>query len=220
MATQQSEWTVGFYADARGKSTEIEFVNKLPNDERAKVRNYLRLLREFGRDGDALRQTNIKTSSALGVATRINPNPLFSSHRSPVHYPARLSQKVAKNPAARDRHRRAMYGQVSGGGKMNANTNIRFEDWKAEQIQDPEFRDAAEKLEPAYQVARLRIMRGLTQKQLAELVGTKQSSIARLESGKSEPRLSFLRRIVEALRGQLEVRIVPQEEMPVTDLHR
>ena len=91
-------------------------------------------------------------------------------------------------------------------------TNIRFEDWLAEQMQDPELRQAMEELEPAYQVTRLRIARGLTQEQLAELVGTKQSSIARLESGKSEPRLSFLRRVVEALGGKLEVKITSQEE--------
>jgi len=91
-------------------------------------------------------------------------------------------------------------------------TNIRFEDWEAEQMQNPAFRAAAEELEPAYQVARLRIMRGLTQQQLAELVGTKQPSIARLESGKSEPTISFLRRVVEALGGRLEVRILAHEE--------
>ncbi len=95
---------------------------------------------------------------------------------------------------------------------MNTNPNIRFKDWEAEQMQDPEFRAAVEELEPAYQVARLRIKRGLTQKQLAKLVGTKQSSIARLESGRIEPRLSFLRRVVKALRGRLEVRITPQEK--------
>ena len=49
---------------------------------------------------------------------------------------------------------------------------IRFEDWEAEQMRDPEFRAAVEELEPAYQVARLRIMRGLTQEQLAEIVST------------------------------------------------
>ena len=94
--------------------------------------------------------------------------------------------------------------------------NIRFEDWEAEQMQDREFLAAAEELEPAYQVARLRIMRGLSQEQLAELVDTKQPSIARLESGKTEPRLSFLRRVVEALGGRLEVRITPLEETPAT----
>jgi transcriptional regulator with XRE-family HTH domain len=99
---------------------------------------------------------------------------------------------------------------------MSVETNVRFEDWEAEQMQDAEFQAVAEELEPAYQVARLRIMRGLSQEQLAELVGTKQPSIARLESGKIEPRLSFLRRVVAALGGRLEVRIVPLEEAGAT----
>ena len=49
-----------------------------------------------------------------------------------------------------------------------------LEEWEAERLQDPEFVVALAAREPAYQVARLRILRGLTQKQLAELVGTKQ----------------------------------------------
>ena len=95
--------------------------------------------------------------------------------------------------------------------KPSARANIRFEDWEAEHMRDPEFRAAAEELEPAYQVARLRLMRGLTQEELAERVGTTQSSIARLENGKRPPSLSFLRRVVEALEGDLEVRIAPRE---------
>ena len=76
-----------------------------------------------------------------------------------------------------------------------------------EKLRDPEFRQAYEELEPAYQVARLRIMRGLTQAQLAELVGTKQPSIARLESGQDAPRLSFPKKVVGALGGTLSVKI-------------
>jgi transcriptional regulator with XRE-family HTH domain len=85
--------------------------------------------------------------------------------------------------------------------------NIRFEDWLHEQMQNPGFRSAMKELEPAYQVARLRIKQGLTQKELAKLVGTRQSSISRLESGKSQPSLSFLRRVIEALGGQLTIQI-------------
>lgn len=84
-----------------------------------------------------------------------------------------------------------------------------FDDYLREQLQDPEFRADWEALEPAYQIARLRIMRGLTQAELAELVGTKQPSIARIENGKTEPKLSFLRRLAEALDARLEVNIFP-----------
>ena len=84
-----------------------------------------------------------------------------------------------------------------------------LDSYLAEQMQDPEFRAAYEALEPAYQIARLRILRGLTQEQLAEKVGTKQPSIARLESGRSTPSLDFLQRVAEALDAQVEIRIVP-----------
>jgi transcriptional regulator with XRE-family HTH domain len=89
-----------------------------------------------------------------------------------------------------------------------------LEEWEAEQMQDPGFVAAMAELEPAYQVARLRIMRGLTQEQLAELVGTRQPSIARLESGASAPTVTFLRKVAAALGSRLEVRFVPMEEQP------
>lgn len=43
-------WKIRFYEDRRGKSTVLEFINQLPERERAKVFNTLRLLQEFGVD--------------------------------------------------------------------------------------------------------------------------------------------------------------------------
>ena len=83
-------------------------------------------------------------------------------------------------------------------------------DWQAEQAHDPEFVAASHELEPGYQVARLRIQHGLTQAQLAELVGTHQPSIARLENGTSVPSLSFLERIAKALDARIELHFVPR----------
>jgi len=48
MVTEPTRWTVEFYADARGKSPALEFINGLQARERAKAHNYLRLLRELG----------------------------------------------------------------------------------------------------------------------------------------------------------------------------
>ena len=94
---------------------------------------------------------------------------------------------------------------------------INLEDWLDTKMRDPEFRKAYEDQEPAYQVARLRIMRGLTQKELADLVGTKQPSIARLESGSDLPRLSFLQRVVEALGGRVTITIEADSETATAD---
>jgi DNA-binding XRE family transcriptional regulator len=85
-----------------------------------------------------------------------------------------------------------------------------LKDWQTEQLQDPEFVAAAHELEPGYQIARLLIQRGLTQTQLAEMVGTRQPSIARLENGSSVPSLSFLERIARALDARIELHVVPR----------
>ena len=85
----------------------------------------------------------------------------------------------------------------------------KFEDWDAEKIKAPDFLSAAQELEPGYQVARLRLIRGLTQAQLAEMVGTRQPSIARLENGTSAPSLSFLTKIAEALGVMIEFKLIP-----------
>ena len=74
------------------------------------------------------------------------------------------------------------------------------------------FAEALAAREPAYQVARLRILHGLTQKQLAEMVGTKQSSIARLERGATPPNLSFLSKVAAALGARVEVRLSSVDE--------
>ena len=43
-----NNWRIEFYATQRGKSPVEEFLDWLPAPERAKVRNVLRLLKEFG----------------------------------------------------------------------------------------------------------------------------------------------------------------------------
>jgi DNA-binding XRE family transcriptional regulator len=93
---------------------------------------------------------------------------------------------------------------------MSPISKTTFEDWQKEQLEDPEFVTALRELEPGHQIARLRIQRGLTQAQLAEMVGTRQPSIARIESGKSLPSLSFLERVAQVLNARVEIRIVPQ----------
>lgn len=86
-------------------------------------------------------------------------------------------------------------------------TTVPYEAIKEDLLKDAETRKAYDALETAYQVTCLRIERGLTQRQLADLVGTKQPSIARLESGQAPPSLAFLERVVAALGGRVVVKI-------------
>ena len=85
---------------------------------------------------------------------------------------------------------------------------------------DPEFRREYEALEPEYKLAsaliRLRLAKGLTQEQLAQLLNTKQESIARLGSGGSLPSLSTVRKVAEALDAEVEINLRPRHH-PVKD---
>lgn len=90
---------------------------------------------------------------------------------------------------------------------MSPVSKTTFKDWQDQQRQDAEFVAESIEMEAGYQIARLRILRGLTQAQLAEMVGTRQPSIARLENGSSVPSLSFLERIAEALDATVEIKI-------------
>ena len=91
-----------------------------------------------------------------------------------------------------------------------------FDRYLERKLQDADFRARFEAADQAWdialQLAVLRQARGLTQKQVAEMLGTKQQAIARLEdpayTGHS---LSMVRKYVEALGASLDVTIVPAE---------
>ncbi len=79
--------------------------------------------------------------------------------------------------------------------------------------EDPSFKEkldrAGQAWDIAFQIIALREKAGLTQKQLADLVGTKQSNIARLESADyTGYTLKTLEKVTRALRSRLEIRIV------------
>ena len=84
-----------------------------------------------------------------------------------------------------------------------------FETHKKLLMKNPKFRKAYEESQLEYEIARAviraRIEKGLTQKQLAEKLNTKQSVISRVESANTTPSLSFLKRLAQALNTSLQV---------------
>jgi ribosome-binding protein aMBF1 (putative translation factor) len=75
----------------------------------------------------------------------------------------------------------------------------RSAEYRAERDRLREFEDVARL------VIRLRSKHGLTQKQLAKLVGTSHSAISRIESGQHKTSVETLRRIAKALNARLVV---------------
>lgn len=92
--------------------------------------------------------------------------------------------------------------------------HLDFQVWFDNQMKDPEFRDGYERVhqenEPIWAILRARVEKGMTQAQIAKKMGTTQSSIARVESGKSHPTIPFMQRLAEALDMKLEIKFVPR----------
>lgn len=87
-------------------------------------------------------------------------------------------------------------------------------DWKIHKrqlLRDPEVRKALKESELEFQIARsiieARVKRGLTQKDLAKRLNTKQSVISRFETVKTTPSLSFLKKLTGVLDISLRVEI-------------
>jgi transcriptional regulator with XRE-family HTH domain len=83
-------------------------------------------------------------------------------------------------------------------------------DYVVEQMaKDPEFRDDYERLKQRQQfrrsLIRARIASGMTQQELAERIGTRQSAISRLENGSASPSFDMLGRLAEALNVSFEI---------------
>lgn len=91
--------------------------------------------------------------------------------------------------------------------------------------EDPSFKEKLDKagqaIDIAFQIYDLRKEAGLTQTQLAKLVGTKQSNIARIEAADyTGYTLKTLEKVTKALKAKLEIKIVsaPPPRQPANTL--
>src|SRR5262245_8151485 len=90
-----------------------------------------------------------------------------------------------------------------------------FEQFRKKALRRPDVKAEYDALAPAFEMKRqmiaLRKAAGLTQEQMAELLGTKKSNISRLESVSSDvsPRLSTVEQYAHALGYRLRVEFKP-----------
>lgn len=87
-----------------------------------------------------------------------------------------------------------------------------MDDWekhKKKLLKKPEFKKLYEESRIEFEIAkaiiRARIESGLTQKQLADKLHTRQSVISRVEGANTTPSISFLKRLAAALNITLQV---------------
>jgi predicted transcriptional regulator len=79
----------------------------------------------------------------------------------------------------------------------------KWEDLEKELLADPDTKREFDKLAPRYaiisELIKARIKYKMTQADIAKKVGTKQSAIARLESGNINPSLEFLQKVAQVM---------------------
>ncbi len=87
-----------------------------------------------------------------------------------------------------------------------------FDRYLKEQMKDPDFKKEWDENEARYQlmmmVLRARNEEQLTQSELAERTGLRQSNISRIEKGQSIPSIATLAKIAQGLGKRLEIRFV------------
>ncbi len=84
-----------------------------------------------------------------------------------------------------------------------------FQKLKEELLKDPEVRAEYEALKPEYEVIRAlinaRLEQNLTQAQLAERTGIRQSNISRIENGTCSPTIATLQQLASGMGKQLHI---------------
>ncbi len=92
---------------------------------------------------------------------------------------------------------------------MKKGKTITIGDLRKHLLKDPEFKRLYEASLPEYLLVESlidkRLAAGLTQKQLAEKIGTRQSVISNLEGGEANPTLATLRKVAKALGAKVMV---------------
>lgn len=84
-----------------------------------------------------------------------------------------------------------------------------FDVFLAKQLKNKKIKEYFDKygkqLEISYQISQLRRRKKISQKELAEKIGTTQSNVARMESGRQNFTVNFLSEIASVLGSKLKI---------------
>lgn len=92
--------------------------------------------------------------------------------------------------------------------------NLTFSTWKKQALTNTKIKSEYLKLQPEMAVIRsminARIAADLTQNDLAVKIGTTQSVISRLETGRGNPTVALLQKLAKAYKSKLRIEFVPE----------
>ena len=94
-----------------------------------------------------------------------------------------------------------------------------FEDYKKQQMQDPELVREYEAIQPEMDVIRAivnaRTSQNLTQNELAKRTGINQADISKLENGTRNPSVNLLKRLAEGMGMSLKIEFIPKQKVQI-----
>ena len=97
---------------------------------------------------------------------------------------------------------------------------MKLQEYKRRKMQDPEFAEAYEEVQPEMDVIRAiidaRNSQHLTQKELADRTGINQAEISKLENGTRNPSVKLLQRLADGMGMVLKISFVPKKTKKVS----
>lgn len=98
----------------------------------------------------------------------------------------------------------------------NKRNHLDFDEFISESLKNKLVKTHYDLIHPEYTVItaiiNARKKHGLTQKGLAEKIGTKQSVISRLERGNANPSVAILKKLAEAFDSDLQIIFKPKKK--------
>jgi phage-related protein/DNA-binding XRE family transcriptional regulator len=185
----------------------VKEISGLPIDMRAKLTRLLEIVEQVG--PMALKEPHVKNLGNKLMEIRLTGKDGIARVIYAVFTQKRVTllHSLYKENAENTKEKSAMCVETIGGSDMKSWE--KFEDIKAKWLKDPEFKKAYDDLEIEYDIAlaliKARTKAGLTQDEVASLMGTTQSVIARLESGKTLPSVKTLAKYAKATGSHLHV---------------
>ncbi len=211
----KEDYKLKFYQNSStGKRPIDEYLFRISEKEKAKISKYLEFLRL---QNGQLPVPLVKHIKEKIWELRVD----FSRRRHRLLYcilDKRIIilhiflKKTPKTPIKEVLTAKNIIGMYMSINKSMNNKKLKptdFQEYLKEQLKDPEFKKYYEeeerKLEIAYQVLQLRKRKRMSQAALARKIGTKQSNIARIESGQQNLTIEMLEKIARALDRNLKV---------------
>lgn len=89
---------------------------------------------------------------------------------------------------------------------------VDFQEYLAGRLRNPKlkkyYNEYGKQLEIAYQILKLRKQKGISQAELAKRLGTKQSNVARMETGQENFTTDTLQKIASAFKKELKIEFI------------